>query len=89
MGRATFRALPRPHVQQQFVFDEPATGAAFAGGKEAVDFDIRSSRLVCLVRKLASKFPPACIRNVLGQFGIFDHVLHGKVFSTDHLVLVY
>ena len=35
-----------------------------------------------------SEFPPAGIRNVLGEFGIFDQVLHGEVFNADDLVLV-
>ena len=61
MGRATFRALPRSYVQRQFVFDEPATGAAFAGREESADFDICSSSPVCFVRQLASEFTPASI----------------------------
>ena len=88
MGNAAFRAFPRPHIERHGFGHKPATGTAFAGGEETVDFDIRSSSPVCLVCKLAGKFSPTGIGNVLGEFGIFDHVLHGEVFNTDYLVLV-
>ncbi len=62
--------------------------AAFGRWEESVDLDIHSTGPMGLVFELPGEFPPTCIGDMLCQFRVFNHVLHGKVFSANHLVLV-
>jgi hypothetical protein len=62
--------------------------AAFGRWEESVDLDIYSTGPIGLVFELPGEFPPTCVSDMLCQLRVFNHVLHGKVFSANHLVLV-